>query len=255
MKRKLRSILRRLWIAAGLSITAWMYAGFQATDVPESATRSDEQVTFAAGAEGLRFQPKPVSKPAGIIFLPGGMVEPTAYAPLMKRVASAGYEARLLYFPMRCACTDAQIQELFTNIRKVIAEKPGISWILGGHSRGAMLTARYAHEAGTAGLAGLALIGTTHPRDFSLADLSVPVTKIYATNDGVAPYTQMRLNAQLLPAHTKWVAIEGGNHVQFGYYRHQFGDGTATLPRAQQQEQMAQALLTQLSSVTSASAQ
>ncbi|MGC4051800.1 MAG: alpha/beta hydrolase [Paludibaculum sp.] len=58
------------------------------------------------------------------------------------------------------------------------------------------------------------MIATTHPRDFSLSGLTIPITKIYATNDGVASVARMRLNAQLLPAATKWIAIDGGNHVQ-----------------------------------------
>lgn len=255
MMLKLRPILRGLWITAGLSITAWIYVGFQASDLPADAVQSDGLVTVTGSAEELRFRPNSSPHRAGLLFLPGGMVEPEAYAPLMKRVAAAGYEARLLYFPLRCACTDAQIREVFTHVRKVIADEPGIPWILGGHSRGAMLAARYAHETGTSGLAGLALVATTHPRDFSLADLSIPITKIYATNDGVAPYSRMRLNSQLLPANTKWVAIEGGNHVQFGYYRHQLGDGAATVSRTQQQEQLAQALVTQLASVETATHQ
>lgn len=252
MKLKPRPILRGLWITAGLSITAWIYTGFQASDLPAGAIESDGLVTVTATEDELRIRPNSNPHRAGLLFLPGGMVEPTAYVPLMKRVAAAGYEARLLYFPLRCACTDAQIRKVFTHVRDVIADEPGVSWILGGHSRGAMLATRYAHEAGTAGLAGLALVATTHPRDFSLANLAIPITKIYATNDGVASYGRMRLNSQLLPANTKWVAIEGGNHVQFGYYRYQLGDGAATLSRTQQQEQLAQALLTQLSSVESA---
>lgn len=45
----------------------------------------------------------------------------------------------------------------------------------------------------------------------------------------------MKLNAALLPASTQWVKIEGGNHVQFGHYRHQLGDDAATISRAEQQ--------------------
>lgn len=247
MKLQPRQILRGLWITAGLSVTVWIYVGFQASGLSEEATQSDGLVTVTVGEEGLRFRPKSSPGRAGLLFLPGGMVEPTAYAPLMKRIAAAGYEARLFFFPMRCACTDAQIEQVFTNVRKVLVEQSAVSWVMGGHSRGAMLTARYAHEAGTGGLAGLALIATTHPRDFSLAGLPVPITKIYATNDGVASYSSMRLNAQLLPEGTKWVAIQGGNHVQFGYYRHQFGDGAATISREEQQEQLTRALLSQLS--------
>jgi pimeloyl-ACP methyl ester carboxylesterase len=163
----------------------------------------------------------------------------------MKTIAAAGYRAHLVYLPMRCACTDSQIGQLFQEIRSLIAGEPDRAWILAGHSRGGMLATRYVHENG-AGLLGLVLIGTTHPRDFSLAGATMPVTKIYGTRDGVAPHAKMLENAHLLPPGTKWVEIEGGNHVQFGYYRHQLGDDDATIPRARQQEAVENALLNAL---------
>jgi pimeloyl-ACP methyl ester carboxylesterase len=61
------------------------------------------------------------------------------------------------------------------------------------------------------------------------------VTKIYATNDGVAPADRVLANKHLLPAHTKWVRIDGGNHSQFDHYGHQLFDGRATISREAQQ--------------------
>lgn len=170
------------------------------------------------------------------------MVDPVAYAPLLKRIAAAGHSAHLVYLPMRCACTDSQIQELFRKVQAVIAAEPETSWILAGHSRGGMLASRYVHENAPR-LAGLVLIGTTHPRDFDLARISMPVTKIYGTRDGIASYDAMRRNKHLLPPNTLWVGIEGGNHVQFGYYRHQLGDGRATISRDDQQQATERCLL------------
>ncbi|MCC7001868.1 MAG: hypothetical protein IT357_06910 [Gemmatimonadaceae bacterium] len=39
----------------------------------------------------------------------------------------------------------------------------------------------------------------------------------------------------LLPKHTRWVEIAGGNHSQFGHYGHQLFDGNATVTREAQQ--------------------
>jgi hypothetical protein len=44
--------------------------------------------------------------------------------------------------------------------------------------------------------------------------------------------------------------IDGGNHVQFAYYRHQLGDDDATISRQEQQELLETALLQALSSAT-----
>ncbi|MBA3890466.1 MAG: hypothetical protein H0X64_08040 [Gemmatimonadaceae bacterium] len=38
------------------------------------------------------------------------------------------------------------------------------------------------------------------------------------TRDGLASPAEVRGNAGLLPAHTRWIWIEGGNHFQFGWY-------------------------------------
>ena len=46
---------------------------------------------------------------------------------------------------------------------------------------------------------------------------------------------------------THWVAIEGGNHAQFGWYGPQSGDGTATISREEQQRQIVGATLELLS--------
>jgi pimeloyl-ACP methyl ester carboxylesterase len=242
----LRRGIRYLWIIFGLSFTIWLFVGFQAVDVPDSVLKDDEYVAVESTGSSLGFRGRVNPQPVGMIFLPGGMVQPAAYAPLMRRIADAGFPARMLYLPMRCACTDAQVRELFQNIRGLIVAEPNVAWILAGHSRGGMLAARFVHE-NSSGLAGLVLIATTHPRDFSLARLTMPVTKIYGTCDGIAGYARMRENQHLLPQNTTWVEIPGGNHVQFGYYRHQLGDDKATISRADQQKSLEAALLDALS--------
>jgi hypothetical protein len=47
----------------------------------------------------------------------------------------------------------------------------------------------------------------------------------------------------LLPPGTRWVAIEGGNHGQFGWYGEQAGDNLANISREIQQDQVIQATL------------
>ena len=107
-------------------------------------------------------------------------------------------------------------------------------WVVSGHSLGAALAARMVH-ANPAGVSALVLIGTTHPKEDDLSALQIPVTKVYATNDGVAPYHRIQATKHLLPRHTRWVEIRGGNHSQFGHYGHQIMDGRATISRTTQQ--------------------
>lgn len=238
----IKRILRIAWVTCGLGFTAWLYLGFQASGVPPHTMQSNPKVTVAESNGGLDFRPTAPAASTGLIFLPGGMVEPVAYAPLLKHLAEAGFRAHLVYLPMRCACTASQTAELFARVQAIIASQPGIRWVLAGHSRGAMLASRFVHEQSPA-LAGLVLIGTTHPRDYSLAALTIPTTKIYGTRDGIASSAAMDRNKHLLPPNASWVRIDGGNHVQFGYYRHQIGDESATISREDQQRAVEAALL------------
>jgi hypothetical protein len=72
------------------------------------------------------------------------------------------------------------------------------------------------------------------------------VTKIYASEDGLASVAEVEANAYLLPSDTEWVLIEGGNHAQFGYYGWQFGDSRAQISREKQQALTLSAVLVAL---------
>lgn len=231
----MRRVLRVVWPLTGLAFTGWMYWGFQA--LPGS------HVSLSAAGEARRR--------AGVIFLPGGWVEPAAYAPLLRPLVDEGYRVEMVELPWRCACTQAQIGELFSRVAAVRAAAPGTAWVLAGHSRGAMLAARYAHERPGELPAALALLGTTHPRDFSLAALAIPVWKVQATRDGIASPAGSAANRHLLPARVRWVEVAGGNHVQYGSYRWQLFDGAATISREEQQAAVRAALREALASVES----
>jgi pimeloyl-ACP methyl ester carboxylesterase len=120
-------------------------------------------------------------------------------------------------------------------------------WVVGGHSRGAAIASRFAYKHGES-FDGLILIGTSHPKEarFDLSNTTLSVTKVYATNDGLASMDEVEANAVYLPANTTWILIEGGNHSQFGYYGSQLGDEVATITREQQQRSTVDAILSAL---------
>jgi hypothetical protein len=92
-------------------------------------------------------------------------------------------------------------------------------------------------------LAGLVLVGTSHPRGFSLASVSFPVTRIYGTRDTIADVEKIMATRSNLPASTRMVKIDGGNHSQFGWYGFQPGDWPATISRQEQQRLTLDAIL------------
>jgi pimeloyl-ACP methyl ester carboxylesterase len=185
-----------------------------------------------------------------LLFFPGALVDPVAYAPLARAMADRGYRTTILELPRRGAFGDADDPGMLERVRAIMNRDGGSTpWIIAGHSKGAVV-ASYIASQNVGNLAGLVLIGSTHPRDVSLASLSIPVTKIAATRDGLASPEKVRANAAKLPASTRWVWIEGGNHSQFGWYGFQPGDRFARIPAREQRALMIQAVLDALQGKT-----
>jgi hypothetical protein len=211
--------------------------------------RSDANVIVSADNGVIRFTP-PASvlkkQPVGLLFFAGAVVDPRAYAPMGHDLALAGYPVTIVPLPRRGMFGGAESPELMTLATDAANLDERVSqWIIGGHSRGAVVAIKFEELLRTMGantVAGLLLVGTTHPRDVDLSKLKLPVTKIVGTKDGVAPIAKVDANRHLLPASTRWVRIEGGNHSQFGWYGFQPGDHFASISRDEQHMQLVTAI-------------
>jgi pimeloyl-ACP methyl ester carboxylesterase len=161
----------------------------------------------------------------------------------MRAVAEAGWPVALVRLPWRVAFTEGAQIEVWRRVLDVRASW-GVSRriVLGGHSRGAALSALFASRY-PMDLSGLLLIGTTHPKDQDLSALRIPVLKISGTRDCVADLESSKANASKLPAQAVWTTIVGANHAQFGYYGSQLGDCSATISREEQQKQLREEVL------------
>lgn len=242
-------VVRALWITAGVSVMLYLVLSFSERGVADDVLETDASVSVFESETSITFIPRRPEQRSALLFVPGGMVDPHAYAPLLRRVAESGHAAVLVRLPSlggRHAMGESGRQEAVLRARSLIENAPDRSWVVAGHSLGGHLAARVVHGAPDRA-EGLVLMGTTHPRDFSLADYARPVVKIYGTRDRIAPLERSRQNAANLPASAEWVAIEGGNHSQFGYYGFQLGDGRARITREQQQDQVLRVLLDVLS--------
>lgn len=221
--RRIWPIVRRIWITLGLGATAvfavWSLVAYRATPEARHAATSDSLVTVEHADGVWSFAASDVDTASTtFVFFPGALVDPRAYAPLARSVASAGYSAFLVELPRRGAFGGADAPELDARIRSILtSEVSRARIVVGGHSRGAVVASRMASRNPTR-LSGLVIIGSTHPRDHDLSSLGIPVTKVVGTRDGLASPDKVRRNAALLPSHTRWIWIEGGNHSQFGWY-------------------------------------
>jgi hypothetical protein len=233
-----RSAFRRwLHIAFGvwaIGSTLWLANSVRTRGVDDRLLQNSDRVSVVDGDTTLEFVPAAPDGGAGLIFFCGSGVAARAYAPLLRPIADAGFRVVTVRLPYRFAPLEPHKLEAIERARAAMRDAPERRWVVAGHSLGGALAARMA-ESDPGRVSALALVGTTHPKNRDLSRLRVPVTKIYGTNDGVAPAQKVLANRGLLPAHTKWVPIAGGNHSQFGHYGRQLFDGGATITRDTQQ--------------------
>ncbi len=164
----------------------------------------------------------------GFIFYPGGKVEYTAYAPILKQIAFGNVFCVLPKMPFNLAVfnTDAalDIMKEYTQIKH---------WYIGGHSLGGAMAANFA-AANTDKFEGIILLASYPTKDLSSGDL--PVLSIYGRNDHVLNLDKYNKYRLLMPTEFTEVIVEGGNHAQFGDYGLQKGDGEATISPEEQWE-------------------
>ena len=253
--RRLWRRIRFVWITAGISATVifvlWSLIAYRPSAEARAATASDATVTVAYDDAIWSFRPaKPVNAESALVFFPGALVDPVAYAPLLRAAAAAGFPAYMIELPRRGAFGGADDPAVMRWLDRLLARSDAPRhWVVAGHSRGAVVACGVA-AARRPGLGAVVLIGTSHPRDVDLSGLAIPVTKIAGTRDGLASREEVEGNRSKLPATTRWVWIEGGNHSQFGWYGFQPGDGRPTVSAAQQRDAMIRAVLDALRSVS-----
>lgn len=223
-------------MTGGVVFTLWLFYSYQSRGVDSRLLQSNNKIRVAQTANFYSFTPLAATNQV-LLFYPGAMVDPQAYVPLCRKLSESQIKVYLMKMPWRLASRGYKLPialGLFSDTTK--------TYILAGHSQGAKMAAQFVHE--NPGLIhNLVLIGTTHPRDISLADSPIPVLKIYGSKDGVAPERSILDNRSKLPESTQWVRIEGANHAQFGYYGFQLGDDQAEISREKQQAETIQHIL------------
>lgn len=241
-RKGIRIALAVFWGA----VTAWLFLNMQARGVESSVLQSGLSVRVSTSSTAISFTPTADTSKAALLFYPGALADPNAYAPMARAVAEAGYEVVILKLPFRLAPFEHDRAALTARTRTFVQNDGGRhAWVIGGHSKGGALAATFARDS-ESDVAGLLLIGTSHPREEDLSSLELDVTKVYGSEDGLASEAEVRQYAANLPATTHWVRVEGGNHAQFGWYGWQLGDGRAQISRTEQQAVTIRAILDQL---------
>ncbi|MFO8068412.1 MAG: alpha/beta family hydrolase [Alkalibacterium sp.] len=179
-----------------------------------------------------------------IVFYQGGLVETEAYLPLANKLSNEGYQVFLPQMPFNLAILDSDA------IDKIKAAYPSEKdWWLAGHSLGGASASIYAKENYDE-IAGLIFLAAYPSDDSDLSGSSLPTLSITGTRDGILNQEQYKQTKELLPDNATYIAIDGGNHSNFGYYGFQAGDGESELSREEQLDKVVDEIQTFINNKT-----
>jgi hypothetical protein len=236
-----RKIFRIIWFSIVGVFLIWNWSTFQSRDLPKGTFDSDSQITVNENGDKITFSPTNANKKIEVIFFQGGMTDPKAYAPLCRKIAENGFTCHLIKMSWRLPQFD------YKKVSKLFDLSSG-KYVIGGHSQGGKMTSQFVYENPNL-MKGLFLVGTSHPRDINLSNLTIPTIKLYAENDGLASVEEVFENKNKLPKKSKMILIKGGNHSQFGYLGKLFLDNKANISLEEQQQETLKQLIVFLNDI------
>jgi Alpha/beta hydrolase family len=244
--RRLKWVFMGIGILLILSLSGFIiWASNPAAAMPEAqqAMISDNSIEIQKDP-WLVFQPTGETPDTGLIIYPGGRVDPVAYAPAARRIAENGYLVVIVPMPLNLAVFGAN------QAKEIISAYPEVqNWVIAGHSLGGAMAARFA-DMNPEITDGLVLWAAYPAKSNDLSTSDLKSMSISGSQDGLSTPAKIQDSLSLLPPDTQGVVIQGGNHGQFGWYGLQSGDNEATITRSEQQEQIIQATLALLESVS-----
>ncbi len=243
-RRQLRRIVLGSLLVVLLAVAGfvgWAETPLGPNDRALAALATTNAVTMEQNA-WIVFHPAQHTATTGLIFYPGGRVDPLSYAPLAQAIAERGFLVVIVPMPLNLAVLAPN------RANEVIAAFPDVErWAVGGHSLGGAMACSFAAEHPDA-VQGLVLMGA-YCSGADLSQLPLQVTSITGTEDGVINRERLAEGRALLPLGTQYVEIAGGNHAQFGSYGVQPGDNPATISAELQEEQIVAATVALLEQI------
>lgn len=245
-------MLKKTLIALGVCILLVAAGGALWTDsrlsVPTetalAALKSDTNVAVV-DEDWLVFSPRGQQPKLGLVFYPGAHCDVRGYAPALRAIAAQGYlvvAARMpLYLAFLAPERATDVLAAYTDVDQ---------WAIAGHSLGGAMAARYVYRHPDL-MQGL-IIWDSYPAD-SLMQYDNPVWLIHRSGEDDKTPDMYEEGLKRFPAHTQYVPIRGGNHMNFGDFivgRAQ-KDLDPSITSVEQQAQVAKATLAALDSINS----
>lgn len=222
-------ILTGIAILLLLVVSAFfIYVGsyYKASSFAVDSLESDSIVKVEENGDIL-FEPVSNDKHTGFIFYPGAKVEPSAYAPLAKEIASNGYTVIIAKMRFNLAILSPnRADNIISNYKDID------NWVIGGHSLGGVMASNYALENDK--IKGLVLLASYPQSETELTNSPIKVLSLWGSNDKVADLSKVKEAKNVMPSDSEFIEIKGGNHGGFGDYGHQKGDGKASITNKQQ---------------------
>ncbi|WP_101808011.1 alpha/beta fold hydrolase [Paenibacillus pasadenensis] len=245
--KRRRSTKAAMWIGASLLLLA--AAGLIALKALSYGPAAEaEEALRAADVEVeqtdsfIAFVPTGDRKSPSVLLYPGALVDERSYAPLALELSRRGYPAYLIRMPLDLAVLGGSRAD------GVLDSARDGSFVIGGHSLGGVMAARYAAEHPDR-LAGVFFLASYPDPKGDLNGSGLKALSVFATNDEVMDRGDWGQAKRWLPPDTAYVPIEGGNHAGFGAYGEQRGDGKSTLPAGAQARHTAEAMAAWLESL------
>ncbi|WP_061960356.1 alpha/beta hydrolase [Demequina flava] len=220
---------------AGLLI--WLKP-FTAIEPALDAMDSDAAVTVTETATSVTMVPTEQATDTGVLFQPGALVDPRAYAAHLRPLAEAGHTVVVTKQPLGIA---------FLNTRALDGARAAhaglTTWAVGGHSLGGVVASMEANGSTDAQGADGLLLFASYPANDMSSSLTAAVESISGTDDGLSTPDAIELSRGNLPASAHFTVIDGASHSQFGDYGPQPGDGVATISDDDARSQISSAAL------------
>lgn len=219
-----------------VGMVIWSKSGtYPAGKVASAALVSTDSVQVTQD-QWIVFEPV-IETDTGLIFYPGGLVEPTAYAPILHQIAENGVLVIITPMPLNLAILNTGAANA------VIDTFPQITtWVIAGHSLGGAAATIFAENNPTT-IAAIALWDSYPANSADLSNNAISAISIFGTTNDFPNTENFNDAKHLLPADTIFIAIEGANHAQFGDYGPQKGDVVASISMAEQHERVVEMML------------
>ena len=230
MKRVVKVILLvlvALIVVGGVGFGVYVSDYDKATQLAIDALGSTESVIVENSDDYIVYKPVGDIK-CGLVFYPGGKVEPTVYSRVFSKLAESGIQTVVLKMPFNLAMFNINGAE------KVLENYDDINlWYLGGHSLGGVFSTEYLKN-NSEDFEGMMYLASYPSADIS--HLDIKVITINGTLDTVINREGYDSAKSKMPEDAVYYDIEGGNHTQFGDYNLQKGDTDATISAEEQQK-------------------